>query len=88
MPYIRKIEREQLDDKIDEISRIVDHDGQLNYVFTRLCHNWLRKVGKKYTRINQLIGVLECAKLEFYRMIAAPYENIKIKENGGVGEDL
>jgi hypothetical protein len=84
MPYIRKIEREQLDKNIDELSKIIDHDGQLNYVITRLCHNWIIKVGKKYTRINQIMGVLQCATLEFYRMIAVPYENIKKRENGRI----
>jgi len=29
---------------------------------------------------------LECAKLELYRMIAAPYEDTKIKENGSVSD--
>jgi len=29
-------------------------------------------------------GVLECAKLELYRRIAAPYEDTKIEENGDV----
>ena len=30
------------------------------------------------------MGVLECCKLEFYRRVAAPYEDIKIEENGDV----
>jgi hypothetical protein len=28
--------------------------------------------------------MLECCKLELYRKIAAPYEDIKIQENGDV----
>jgi hypothetical protein len=31
-----------------------------------------------------MIGALECCKLELYRMMAAPYEDDKIAENGGV----
>lgn len=77
MPYIRQIERKVLDTLIDEISVHVEHDGQLNYIVTRLCHNWIRKVGKKYTRLNQVIGVLHCVSMEFYRMITAPYEDAK-----------
>ena len=38
----------------------------------------------EYARINELIGVLECAKLELYRRIAVPYEDTKIAENGDV----
>ena len=32
----------------------------------------------------KVIGALECAKLELYRRIAAPYEDTKIQENGEV----
>ena len=84
MPYIRQIERDALDDHIDALSKCVEHDGQLNYIISRLCHNWIIKVGQKYTRLNQVIGVLECAKLEFYRMICGPYENEKQRDNGAV----
>ena len=84
MPYIRQIERNILDPIIDEISTVVEHDGQLNYIITRLCHNWIIKVGKRYTRLNQVIGVLHCAAMEFYRQLAVPYEDIKKKENGAV----
>ena len=31
-----------------------------------------------------LVGVLECAKLELYRRLAAPYEDLKIEDNGDV----
>jgi hypothetical protein len=32
--------------------------------------------------MNDIIGVLEAAKTEFYRRIIAPYEDIKIQDNG------
>jgi len=32
------------------------------------------------------MGVLECAKLELYRMVAAKYEDKKRLENGAVSE--
>jgi len=84
MPYIRPIERAAIDGIIDTLSESVEHDGQLNYIITRLCHNWITKVGKKYTRLNQIVGVLECAKLEFYRMLAVPYERDKRRKNGPI----
>lgn len=60
--------------------------GELNYILTSLCDDYARtrdpNVG--YAAINEVIGVLECAKLEFYRRIAAPYEDIKCKQNGDV----
>ena len=40
------------------------------------------KVG--YHHYNQLIGVLECAKLELYRRLIAPYEDVKIIDDGDV----
>ena len=64
--------------------------GVLNYLITSAVDAWL---GDKpnYTRFNAAIGVLECAKLELYRRLVAPYENGKIKVNGDVyrnrGED-
>jgi hypothetical protein len=38
----------------------------------------------KYFNYNRAIGVLECIKLEFYRRMVGPYEDIKIKEAGDV----
>jgi len=40
--------------------------------------------GLSYTQINAVIGVLECAKMELYRRIAAPYEDKKSRESGDV----
>lgn len=86
MPYIRQIERKVLNPLIDELSVHVEHDGQLNYIITKLCHNWIIKVGKRYTILNQVIGVLACASMEFYRQLATPYEDVKKKENGAVSK--
>ena len=38
----------------------------------------------RYFYLNRAMGVLECIKQEFYRRVAAPYEDIKIVENGDV----
>ena len=58
--------------------------GELNYQVTYLLNDYLEGQGLSYRSINEVIGVLECAKLEMYRRIAAPYENKKLKENGDV----
>jgi hypothetical protein len=42
----------------------------------------------RYAHLNEAIGVLECAKLELYRRIAAPYEDRKMGETGEVYEAL
>jgi hypothetical protein len=65
--------------------------GNLNYTITTLIHkvyaeNDDKTLGRKlsYSEYNEIIGLLECAKLEVYRRHVAPYEDIKIKENGDV----
>jgi hypothetical protein len=63
--------------------------GELNYCMTQLLVGYLKnKVYKgghyDYRRINEVMGVLECCKHEFYRRIAVPYEDDKIKKNGDV----
>jgi hypothetical protein len=59
--------------------------GDLNYAITKLCDDYIRLNGTlNYARINEVIGVLTCAKLEFYRRVAAGYENKKKLENGDV----
>ena len=58
--------------------------GELNYLFTVIIKNYIDFHGLKYEHINDVIGALEGAKLEFYRRIVVPYENTKITDNGDV----
>lgn len=59
--------------------------GELNYVISVLCGNYMMAGGGiSYVKINEVIGVLECAKLELYRRIAANYEDTKKAINGDV----
>ena len=60
--------------------------GELNYLITRLCHTYIERHGLSYATCNDVTGVLECAKMELYRMVAAPYEDKKKRENGSVSE--
>jgi len=83
MPYITQERRAQLDSDIVNLVFVMEKDhGVCNYVITRLLDLVLQP--RNYADINGVIGVLECAKLEFYRRAAAPYEDQKIKENGDV----
>lgn len=81
MPYIKQEDREDCD-LIDEF--IPKSPGQFNYIISCLAKNYLMDKGKNYQHINDIVGALEGAKLEFYRRVAAPYEDTKIKENGDV----
>jgi hypothetical protein len=83
MPYIADKER-RLD--IDQ-GMAPENIGELNYAITRLVDRYLSGA-VDYASINAAIGVLECAKLELYRRVAAPYESAKIAINGDVYECL
>jgi len=80
MPYIKKEDRERL----DNLESIPETPGELNYVITMCINRYIGEHGLRYDIINDVVGALESAKLEFYRRIAAPYEDIKIIENGDV----
>ena len=91
MPYIKQENRNHYDETIDALIKLFepsdDHakKGELNYAITRLIKGvYGNKDTTRYTYINDAIGVLECVKLELYRRVAAPYEDVKIQENGDV----
>lgn len=88
MPYIPQSFRPHFDEEINALIKkfhvcLTDNqvDGTLNYVITRLFKGLYRR---RYKYMNRAIGVLECAKLEYYRRVMAPYEDEKIEENGDV----
>jgi len=58
--------------------------GELNYKFTMLAKDWIEGSTETYQAYNDVIGALECCKLELYRRKIALYEDKKIKENGDV----
>jgi hypothetical protein len=58
--------------------------GDLNYLITKLCLDYLAKKGEKYQTYNDIIGALDSAKMEFYIHQVRPYEDKKIAENGDV----
>jgi hypothetical protein len=94
MPYIKKELREEIDAEINilvsRLKNLIEDNpsiraGTLNYTITKLIdglYGPLEKAG--YKDYNEAIGMLECCKLEFYRKAAAPYEDLKLRENGAV----
>jgi len=58
--------------------------GDLNYVVTQLSLAFLKGVGINYNDIALVTGVLTNVNQEFYRRLASPYEDSKIKLNGDV----
>ena len=87
MPYITQEDRPQYDAVLEELIGLLKEkppesvDGHLNYVVTRV----IKEVYPlRYYHINKAMGVLECIQHEFYRRVAAPYEDTKIEQNGDV----
>lgn len=84
MPYVTPDARKRLDAGGEPRG-----PGELNYALTVLVDRYLAGAAgedgrTRYAHLNEAIGVLECAKLELYRRVAAPYEDEKIRENGDV----
>jgi hypothetical protein len=91
MPYIKKQNRKPFDELVVQlVDKLLDSKekggneanvGDVNYVISSIIWT-LFNTKKSYTTGNNLMGVLECVKQEFYRRQLAPYEDEKIKENG------
>lgn len=85
MPYINEEARKELDlVSLDSVGAMIETTGELNYAITTIITDFLAEAGVTYGSINAVVGVLECAKLELYRRLAVPYENVKQMENGDV----
>jgi hypothetical protein len=80
VPYIDQIAREEI-----LSGREPETAGELNFAITLLADRYLaRKGGIRYAHVNEVMGAMECAKLELYRRLAAPYEDRKMAEAGDV----
>ena len=86
MPYIKPEDREIFDEWIYFLADFCNTSGEMNYIITKFFHLMAVKNKLCYDMLNSTIGVLECAKLELYRQIAAKYEDKKKRENGAISE--
>jgi hypothetical protein len=81
MPYIDPERRLVVDDNGIPACR---NAGELNYYLTMCVYNYFIDHAGGYAGINEIMGVLEGVKLEFYRRVASPYEDLKKSVNGDV----
>lgn len=99
MPYITEEKREILDPTIDALYHLLvgmqaddelnNMEGNMNYIISRLMMMiYGDRNSTRYAQINDAVGVLECVKMEYYRKVAAPYENQKEHDNGPVDATL
>lgn len=91
MPYLKDDDKEMFYSSLRHVPVPVV-GGELNFLFTHFVNQFLLKRAlapdrngvNRYEDYNEAIGALECAKLELYRRLIAPYEDVKIEENGDV----
>ncbi len=81
MPYVTSEKRDYL--KVS-LKHAAQKPGELNYQITQVLLAYLRENQLNYTAINDILGALEGAKLEFYRRVAVHYEEDKRHENGEI----
>lgn len=97
MPYIDKNERKELDPYIRDMIAAIKNTtklnnpndfknnlGRINYVFSRVLSGVMGNIS--YSKIAMATGVIENIKQEFYRRLAAVYEDNKIQDNGDIPE--
>lgn len=90
MPYIKELERKKLENNlnllIDQLKKETkdgtDKNGVVTYAIYKIIMN-LYGDGN-YEILSNAIKVLESVKLEYYRRVITPYENMKIYENGDI----
>lgn len=87
MPYITQSNRDRLDAAVAELTSALqqiaaadDHPtsyvGAVNYAITKTILGAFPD-RENYGSINAAVGVLTCVREEYYRRVAAPYENQK-----------
>jgi hypothetical protein len=85
MPYIVAERRALYDERLSALVDTIDDStpgGDINYIVTSVLAGWIDKRGVNYAALAEATGVVETAKLELYRRVAAHYEDRKMAENG------
>lgn len=85
MPYIKLAARNRFENLLHQVVQTMPSDaGELNYFISRIIDTYIQIKGKNYANLNEVIGVLECVKQEYYRRIVSVYEDEKLKTAGDV----
>jgi len=84
-PYITPVRREAFALLEEELkSTRIDTPGELVYLFCRVADLYVSQRLREFRIMNDVVGALENAKLEFHRKVVANYEKEKELENGTV----
>jgi len=88
MPYIDKQSRIKFETILQDFEETLKENdlsaGDMNYLISSMLHKYSTKNEPNYSKYNEIIGLLECAKMEFYRRLISNYEDVKINTNGDV----
>lgn len=84
MPYIAEAGRSKLTYSPSPLNA-----GEMQYVIAKMIQKYLERRAEangsiRYQDLNDIMGCLTGAQLEFYREVVVPYEESKIAENGPV----
>ena len=85
MPYISQESKENVDKGLVALGLSeFGCAGDLNYGIHQLIAKYIDQNNVSYQTYNDIVGVLDCAKMEIYRRLVAKYEDDKIESNGDV----
>jgi len=87
MPYLPQSAK---DDISCELAGFTPHTGgELQYAIAYMINNYYNRLTSfrsppRYADMEEMMGALDGAAREHYRIVVAPYEDEKMKQNGGV----
>jgi len=82
MPYIKPEKRKHFDEIVELMEeKDVKADGDLNYILYKFCRQCIKP---SYNNYKNFCGELRQCATEIERRLIAPYEDMKIKENGDI----
>lgn len=85
MPYINSDARIQYAEFRKELKELFIHNsGELNYLLTLVIKRYHLTNPDNYQTLNDIVGALEGAKMEFSRRVIIPFEHQKLMTNGDV----
>ena len=82
--YIDTERRKDISEKVMDIMLKISTKEEYNYAIALLLHSYLQRNGDDYDHVNDIIGILECVKLEIFRTLVTPDMIKNKKENGHI----
>jgi hypothetical protein len=85
MPYISEESKDKVDKGLVALGLSeFECAGDLNYAIHQLIAKYIDQNNRSYQTYNDIVGVLDCAKMELYRRLVSDYEDKKMSQNGDV----